>query len=74
MRTRIRLWALAVVALGGTSLASPRAAHATYSPPEVPSPLACCCEAVNGGCGNRCCSPNGCTITAGGCTTPTARR
>lgn len=72
MRSRIRLLALAVVAIGGSTLASPRAAHATYAPPPMLDAPAqyCCCE-VNSlnMCGNRCCSPRGCTVTANGCQT-----
>lgn len=72
MRNRTRLLALAVVVAGGGTLASPRAASATYNPPP---PLLgpaqyCCCEVTSlNTCGNRCCSPRGCTITASGCTT-----
>ena len=70
MRTRIRLLALAVVAMGGGTLASPQAAHATYAPPPTLGPIYCCCEvnAVNM-CSNKCCSPRGCSITANGCLT-----
>jgi hypothetical protein len=70
MRNRTRLLALAVVVVGGGTLASPRAAHATYNPPPTLGPQYCCCEvtAINT-CGNRCCSPRGCTITSTGCTT-----
>lgn len=66
MRTRTRLLALAVVAIGGGTLASPRAAHATYAPPPT---LYCCCEVSYGICINRCCSSRGCTVTGNGCTT-----
>lgn len=69
MRNRIRLLALAVVAIGGGTLASPQAAHATYAPRPT-GPIYCCCE-VNqlNMCSNQCCSPRGCTITANGCQT-----
>ena len=69
MRNRIRLLALAVVAIGGSTLAAPRAADATLAPP-LEEPLYCCCEvnSINR-CGNKCCSPRGCTITASGCLT-----
>lgn len=71
MRNRIRLLALAVVAIGGGILASPRAAHATYRPPPT---LYCCCEMVGGDCVTRCCSTRGCTSNGNGClTTPTTR-
>lgn len=67
MRTRIRLLAIAVVALGGGTLVGPQSAHATYAPPPPP-PLYCCCEMGNyGACANRCCGPRGCKITADGC-------
>jgi hypothetical protein len=70
MRTRIRLLALAVVAIGGGTLASPRAAHATYAPLPTLGPLYCCCEVTPlNTCGNRCCSPRGCTVTTNGCQT-----
>lgn len=70
MRSRIRLLALAVVAIGGGTLASPRAAHATYAPLPTAPALYCCCE-VNSlnMCGNKCCSTRGCSITANGCLT-----
>jgi hypothetical protein len=70
MRNRIRLLALAVVAIGGGTLASPQAAHATYAPPLGGPAIYCCCEvnSVNM-CSNKCCSPRGCTITANGCLT-----
>lgn len=71
MRTRVRLLALAVVAIGGGTLASPRAAHATYAP--TGPALYCCCEVTPlNMCGNKCCSPRGCTITANGCQTARA--
>jgi hypothetical protein len=65
MRNRIRLLALAVVAMGGGTLATAREAHATYAPPPV---WYCCCE-VNSldRCENRCCGPRGCRIDADGC-------
>lgn len=63
MRNRIRVLALSVVAIGGGVLASPRPAYATYIPP----PLHCCCEMDRYGCKNKCCSPNGCSVTAEGC-------
>lgn len=70
MRSRIRLLALAVVAISGSTLAGPRVAHATYLPPPTLTGPAiyCCCEvnSVNM-CSNRCCSPRGCSITANGC-------
>ena len=66
MRNRIRLLALAVVAIGGGTLATPRAAHATYAPPPT---LYCCCEVQNGVCTNRCCSTRGCAANGNGCTT-----
>lgn len=66
MQNRIRLLAIAVVALGGGALASPPAAHATYSPP--PPPQYCCCEQTSyGACVSRCCGPRGCKITGDGC-------
>lgn len=66
MRKKIRTLALAVVAIGGGTLAGPRAAHATYAPPPIQY---CCCEVQYGVCTNRCCSPRGCSITADGCVT-----
>jgi hypothetical protein len=67
MRNRTRLLALAVVAMGGGSLAGPQAAHATYMPPPT---LYCCCEVTQyNTCGNRCCSTRGCTVNSNGCTT-----
>lgn len=70
MRTRIRLLALAVVAIGGGTLASPRPAYATYSPP----PQYCCCEMQNGRCTNKCCSSFGCSVGPDGCLTLTSPR
>jgi hypothetical protein len=68
MLNRIRLLALAVVAIGGGALAAPRTAHATYTAP--PPILYCCCDLPgSGACANRCCSPRGCRITAQGCLT-----
>lgn len=64
MRNRIRLLALAVVAIGGGTLGSPRPAYATYAPPP---PLYCCCEMEGTRCINRCCSRFGCSVNAGGC-------
>lgn len=65
MPNRIRLLALAVVAIGGGALASPRPAYATYAPPPA---MYCCCEMTSyGSCLNRCCGPRGCRITADGC-------
>jgi hypothetical protein len=66
MRNRIRLLALAVVAIGGGTLATPREAHATYAPPPA---LYCCCEINANACTVRCCSTRGCTVTAEGCVT-----
>lgn len=63
MRNRIRLLALAVVAIGGGTLAAPAPAYATYAPP----PLYCCCEMQGTRCINRCCSRFGCSVTANGC-------
>lgn len=69
MLNRIRLLALAVVAIGGGALAAPRTAHATYIPVRPP-PEYCCCDLPNSGpCVNRCCSPRGCRVTAVGCIT-----
>ncbi|HEX6038301.1 hypothetical protein [Longimicrobium sp.] len=69
MRDRIRLLAIAVVALGGGTLTSARPAHATYAPPPPP-PQYCCCEMTSyGSCQSRCCGPRGCRITADGCQT-----
>ncbi len=70
MRNRIRLLALAVVAIGGGTFATPRPAYATYSPP----PQYCCCEMLYGQCMNRCCSSFGCSVDANGCTTALAPR
>jgi hypothetical protein len=67
MRTRIRLLAIAVVALGGGTLAGPKQAHATYAPP----PQYCCCEVVGGTCVSRCCSVFGCSATSTACSTLT---
>lgn len=71
MRNRTRLLALAVVVIGGGTLASPRAAHATYVPPPTLEPVQyCCCQVTSlNSCGNRCCSPRGCSINANGCYT-----
>lgn len=63
MRNRIRLLALAVVAIGGGTLARPSPAYATYAPP----PLYCCCEMDGNRCANKCCSAFGCSVNAGGC-------
>lgn len=68
MRNRIRLLALAVVGIGGGTLATPRPAYATYYPP----PQYCCCTMENGRCVNRCCSSFGCSVDANGCLTPTS--
>ncbi len=65
MRNRVRLLALAVVAMGGGTLATPRPAYATYAPP----PQYCCCLIENNRCVIRCCSAFGCSVDAEGCTT-----
>lgn len=66
MQNRIRLLAIAVVAIGGGTLTSARPAHATYTPP--PPVEYCCCERDRyGACVSRCCGPRGCRITADGC-------
>lgn len=73
MRMRIRLLALAVVAIGGGTLASPREAHATD--PEPPTQYCCCQVNEYNMCVNRCCGTLGCRVTADGCvviTRPTA--
>jgi hypothetical protein len=67
MRNRIRLLALAVVAIGGGTLATPSPAYATWSPP----PQYCCCEIRYGRCANRCCSTFGCSVSEEGCVTLT---
>jgi hypothetical protein len=64
MRNRIRILALTVVAIGGSGLVNPRAAHATYKPPP---PSYCCCQMDRYGCVTKCCSPLGCTVTPDGC-------
>ena len=67
MRRRLNLLALAVIAGGGTLLAAPAPLHATYLDPKLV--LNSCCTAYNGWrIIARCCSPTGCIITSGGCT------
>jgi len=67
MRRRLDLLALAVIAGGGALLAAPAPLHATYLDPKLV--LTSCCSAYSGWrVIVRCCSPNGCVITSGGCT------
>jgi hypothetical protein len=64
---KVRLAAVAIIALGSALLTRP--AQATYRPPvDDGAPQYCCCTMTLFGCGNYCCSKNGCTSSASGCT------
>ena len=69
MRRRLNLLALAVIAGGGTLLATPAPARATYFDARKII-FESCCTATNsfGQVIYRCCSTTGCAVSAQGCT------